>query len=142
MDILGIGPSELVLVLLLALLIFGPEDLTAAGKKMGRFFNKLVKSETWVAIRTVTKELRDLPDRLARESELDELGKEIKDQTHIPSIDLESDPQPNHKKSSGTSDELKAWTSPPPADQKPAQEPKPSSDPADPNEDANENTPS
>lgn len=139
MDILGIGPLELGLVLFLALLIFGPEDLVSAGRKMGRFFNKLVKSETWTAIRTISRDLRDLPNRLAREAELEDLSNEFKNQTIVPPIDTETESASTPKKATHTSDELKAWTSPP-ASPAPNQNTGESANLADTSEDANENT--
>lgn len=141
MDILGVGPLELVLVLFLALLIFGPEDLVSAGRKMGRFFNKIVKSETWFAIRTISRDLRDLPNKLAREAELDELSKEIKNQTILPPIDTEIPSSSPPKSVSPSSDKLKAWTSPPakPAPDTPKED---TSESANISEDANENPPS
>ena len=71
MDLLGIGPLELLLVLIMILLIFGPEDLAKSGKKIGTFLNRVIKSDTWKAVRTISKEIRTLPNKLAREAELE-----------------------------------------------------------------------
>ncbi len=112
MDVLGIGPLELILVLVLALLIFGPEDLVSAGRKMGRFFNKVVKSDTWMAVRSISREMRNLPNKLAREAELDELSKELNKQTIAPPT--HSNPVHSTQTSeTGDPENLKAWTSPP-----------------------------
>jgi len=112
MDVLGIGPLELILVLVLALLIFGPEDLVSAGRKMGRFFNKVVKSDTWMAVRSISREMRNLPNKLAREAELDELSKELNKQSIAPPT--HSNPVHSTQTSeTGDPENLKAWTSPP-----------------------------
>ena len=36
MDILGIGPLELILILIVALMVFGPDRLPEIGAKLGR----------------------------------------------------------------------------------------------------------
>jgi len=75
MDILGIGPLEIAFILLLVIIIFGPKDLAKAGKTVGQFLNKMVRSDTWKAVNQTTRELKNLPNRLMREAGLDELEK-------------------------------------------------------------------
>jgi sec-independent protein translocase protein TatA len=69
MEILGVGLPELIFILLLALVIFGPKDLEKAGKTMGRAIFKFLNSDSWKAIRQVGK----LPAELVRQAGLDEL---------------------------------------------------------------------
>ena len=115
MDLLGIGPLELLLVLILILLIFGPEDLAQSGKKIGTFLNRVIKSDTWKAIRSISKEIRTLPNKLAREAEIESYLAETSQKTIAP-------PKPTEEKTSATETEkeeipfetgLKAWTTPP-----------------------------
>jgi sec-independent protein translocase protein TatB len=73
MNLFGIGPLELLLILLVALIIFGPNDIQKAGKAIGRTLNKIVRSDSWRAITQTSKELKTLPNRLMRESGLEEL---------------------------------------------------------------------
>jgi len=47
MEILGIGPLELLFILLIALIAVGPKDLGKAARSMGRLLNQLYKSEAW-----------------------------------------------------------------------------------------------
>lgn len=140
MDILGVGPMELVLVLILALLIFGPEDLVSAGRKMGRFFNKIVKSETWMAVRSISREMRNLPNKLAREAELEELSKDLQNQTIAPPPrpTSTSTTSPSQDTETGNPENLKAWTAPPSSGDKGEDSGAQSSSDA-PQEDANEN---
>lgn len=79
MDILGIGPLELGLILLIVFMVVGPKDLAATGKKIGRFLSTVRKSEFWKGVSQITKEVRTLPTTLMREAELEELQKEIKE---------------------------------------------------------------
>lgn len=78
MNILGVGPLELVIIVLILLLVLGPEDLEKTGRTVGKWINKLTKSEGWMAITTITREIRGLPARLAREAELDSLRDEFR----------------------------------------------------------------
>jgi sec-independent protein translocase protein TatB len=73
MEVLGIGPLEALFVLILALLVVGPKDLGKAARTFGRFLNRLYRSEAWSAITQASRNLRTLPNRLAREAALEEL---------------------------------------------------------------------
>jgi len=50
MDFLGIGPLEILFVLLIALIIFGPKDIVKAGQSTGRFLRKMMTSSGWQVI--------------------------------------------------------------------------------------------
>jgi Sec-independent protein translocase protein TatA len=71
-EIFGIGPLELLLVLLLALLIFGPKDIEKAGRTLGRSLYKLVNSETWRSITQASRKLKTLPNDLMRAARLED----------------------------------------------------------------------
>lgn len=80
MEILGIGPSELVFIIIIAIIILGPRDMQKAGKTVGRWLNKFVHSDGWKALQRASKEIRSLPTNLMREANLEEfqsLGKDI-----------------------------------------------------------------
>ncbi len=89
MDFLGVGPLELILVIILALVVVGPRDLAKFGRDAGRFLNRMYRSPTWRTMNEASRELRNLPNRLAREAELDTLkrdleqtGQALKDDVH------------------------------------------------------------
>jgi sec-independent protein translocase protein TatB len=75
MNILGIGPLEIVLVLILILVIFGPKDLEKTGKSIGQTLYKLIHSDAWRNLQQTSREIKNLPNRLIREASLDELKK-------------------------------------------------------------------
>ncbi len=82
MDIFGIGPLELIFILLIAMVVVGPRNLGKTGRTIGRFLNRLYRSENWKVFNEAARNLRNLPSRLAREAALDELDavrKSIKD---------------------------------------------------------------
>jgi len=71
MEILGIGPSELVFIIIIALIVLGPKDMQKAGKTMGRWLNDLVRSDGWKAFQQTSKEIRNLPTKLMREANME-----------------------------------------------------------------------
>lgn len=73
MDFLGVGPLELLFVLLIALLVLGPHDIARFARKAGRFLNRLYRSEMWSTLNRASQEFRNLPNRLAREAALEDL---------------------------------------------------------------------
>jgi len=75
MNIFGVGPLEIVLVLILVLIIFGPKDIEKAGKSIGKGLNKLVRSESWQTVQKTGRELKNLPGRLMRESGIEDFEK-------------------------------------------------------------------
>lgn len=77
MDFLGVGPLELIFLLIIIFLVLGPNDLAATGKKVGRFLATLRKSEFWRGVTQVTKEVRTLPTTLMREAELEDAKREL-----------------------------------------------------------------
>ena len=82
MEIFGIGTSELIFILLIAIIVLGPKDMQKAGKSVGRWLNQFVRSDGWKALQRASKEIRNLPTNLMREANLDELremDKEIRE---------------------------------------------------------------
>jgi Sec-independent protein translocase protein TatA len=116
MEILGIGPLEFLFILIIALVVIGPRDLGKYARSVGQSLNRLYRSETWQMLRETSRNLRSLPNRLAREAALEELDEA---QHTIGQIKNEV------KEDFQSLDEgLKAWTKPelqhdPPADPEP-----------------------
>ncbi|MFN9928632.1 MAG: Sec-independent protein translocase protein TatB, partial [Phenylobacterium sp.] len=63
-----IGMSELVVIAIVALIVVGPKDLPVLLRRFGQFMAKL---------RGMAAEFRASFDEMARQSELDELRKEV-----------------------------------------------------------------
>jgi sec-independent protein translocase protein TatB len=79
MEILGIGPLELIFILLIALIILGPGDMVKAGRMLGRFLRKVVTSSEWRMVQKASREIKYLPNRLMREASLEDLSKDLSD---------------------------------------------------------------
>lgn len=73
MEILGIGPLELLFILIIALIVLGPNDMVKAGRTLGRLMRKVVTSPTWRTLQDASREMRSLPNRLIREAGIEEL---------------------------------------------------------------------
>lgn len=90
MEILGIGPSELLFIIIIALIVLGPKDMQKAGKTVGRWLNNLVRSDGWKAFQQTSKEIRNLPTRLMRDANMEiaeaerEIRKAMEDKTDRP----------------------------------------------------------
>jgi sec-independent protein translocase protein TatB len=73
MNIFGIGLPELILILVIALIILNPKDISKTARAFGQFLNRLYKSDIWRNISQASDTIRQLPTRLAREAQLEEL---------------------------------------------------------------------
>ena len=80
MEILGIGPSELLFIVVIALIVLGPKDMQKAGRTVGRWLNQLIRSDSWKVFQRTSAELRNLPRNLMRDAnmELAEMDKELR----------------------------------------------------------------
>ena len=77
MDILGVGPLELLLILVIALIVLGPKDMVKAGRTLGKFMRKIVTSPTWHAMQDTSRQIRSLPNKLIRDAGLDEIQEQL-----------------------------------------------------------------
>jgi Sec-independent protein translocase protein TatA len=77
MEILGIGPLELLFIILLALIILGPKDLEKTGKSIGKGLTKLVKSDTWKTVQQASEKVKSLPNELMREAGMEEIKQSL-----------------------------------------------------------------
>jgi sec-independent protein translocase protein TatB len=110
MEILGIGPLELIFIILIALIVLGPTDMVKAGRTVGRFMRKIVTSPGWRTFQQASREIRYFPNKLMREAGLDELEHDLQEfenksrqsQTKGLNSDLES-----------WQNEISSWTTPP-----------------------------
>lgn len=79
MEFLGIGPAELVFIVIIALIILGPRDMQKAGRTIGKWMRRIVTSDGWRLFQQTSREIQTLPNRLMREAALDELKEMQKD---------------------------------------------------------------
>ena len=108
MDFLGIGPLEVLFILIIALIIFGPKDIVKAGQATGRFLRRLITSPGYQTVQRTSRELKNLPNKLMSEAGLEEVQQDV---NQIASI---AKPPDINKEMQETLDEvgegLSAWT--------------------------------
>ncbi|MDH5605913.1 MAG: hypothetical protein OEY93_03405 [Anaerolineae bacterium] len=83
MDFLGIGPIELIFVFIIILIVLGPNEMVNAGTKIGNFLRVLFTSDSWKALQRASRELRTMPNKLAREAGIKELEQQIRENARI-----------------------------------------------------------
>jgi sec-independent protein translocase protein TatB len=104
MNFLGVGPLELIFILLIAIIVVGPRDIGKTARTLGRYINRIYRSEAWQTLTDASRTIRSLPNRLAREAaleELDEVGQS-----------LQQARQDMEEKVSNLEKGMKAWTMP------------------------------
>ena len=74
MNIFGIGPLEIIFVMIIGILVLGPEGMVDAGRKLGKFLRTIFRSTWWQNVRRGVNEIQHLPQKLIREAELEELN--------------------------------------------------------------------
>src|SRR5512135_1096767 len=79
--IFGIGIPEILIVVVLALIIMGPQDMVKTARKLGRWVYRVYHSPTWRMIMSTSQELRELPTKFVREAGLEDTIDEIKNTT-------------------------------------------------------------
>jgi sec-independent protein translocase protein TatB len=97
MEILGIGPSELVFIVIIAIIVLGPRDMQKAGRAIGKWLRKVVTSDGWKLFQQTSREIQTLPNRLMREAAIDELRQTQQDLKQPLSIDSHPSGEPAAK---------------------------------------------
>lgn len=108
MEILGIGASELVFVVIIALIVLGPKDMQKAGRTIGKWMRDIVTSDGWKVFQKTSNELRNLPSRMMRDAnqELDKFKKDVNSSLDVtrkppaPPRSVSTDPVPASKPTS------------------------------------------
>jgi len=77
MEILGIGPLEILFILLISFVVLGPGDMAKTGRTIGRFLRNLVTSQWWNGFRNASREISQLPYTLMREASIEDATKEL-----------------------------------------------------------------
>lgn len=72
MEFLGVGPLELLLVFVLALILLGPREMVNTARKAAVAIRKVTQSEFWKDAVDSSREFRQLPTQIMKETGLDE----------------------------------------------------------------------
>lgn len=115
MELLGIGPMELLLIVVILLVVVGPRNLSKSAHDIGRFLNRMYRSDTWRMMTEASRTLRNLPNQLAREAALEELDATQKE--------LRKAGREIRGQSQEMKEGMSAWVKPPEAKPKPEKPP-------------------
>lgn len=124
MELLGVGPAELLFIILIALIVIGPKDMGKVARSAGRFLNRMYRSEAWKTLTQASSELRTLPNRLAREAAMEEL-QEVRQELEGAGEELQSGARQVRRG-------LEAWTPKDPPSVPTKGDSSPEADPSDP----------
>jgi Sec-independent protein translocase protein TatA len=92
MELLGIGPLELLTIFIIILIVLGPKDMVKAGQTIGRFLRQIVMSDAWRSMQQMGREIRTLPNKLMRQAGIENL--ELDKDLQRMSTDLKTDLAP------------------------------------------------
>jgi Sec-independent protein translocase protein TatA len=77
MQIFGIGPLELLFILVIMILVLGPRGMVKAARESGKYIRKITRSPLWAEIMGTSRQIRDLPAKIIKDAgiqdEIDEL---------------------------------------------------------------------
>lgn len=81
MKIFNLGISEIILIVLVALIVMGPGNMVKTAREIGAFIRKVTKSPYWQEIWATKRELTEIPKILAKEADLDATIKDLEKET-------------------------------------------------------------
>lgn len=89
MQILNIGPLELIIIFLVMFILLGPDGMIKTARQIGVWIRKFVQSPIWRDIMGYSQEIRELPTKIVRETGLDEEIEEIRKSTQATAEELQ-----------------------------------------------------
>ncbi|MDW8325664.1 MAG: twin-arginine translocase TatA/TatE family subunit [Anaerolineales bacterium] len=122
LNVLGIGLPELLFFAVLLLLLFGPNDLARMARDIGRFIARVTRSPNFQTIQQASQELRNLPQRIVQEAQLEDIRREtqqLKDVVAGPLTPPPPKPAPPTVNPSSTDSPFRAWMQELPAESVP-----------------------
>jgi Sec-independent protein translocase protein TatA len=75
--VFNIGVGEILFIIILAVIIFGPENMVKSAREMGVFLRKVTKSPYWQEVWATRRDLEEIPKMLAKEANLKETMREL-----------------------------------------------------------------
>ena len=102
MRILNVGIREVILLLVIMLILFGPRQMRENARNLARAIRKFIRSDTWRAFIGVVDDVNTIKDQVVRESGLQEIQDSLRGVTRsLDEIDTDlhrenlAEPRPN-----------------------------------------------
>jgi Sec-independent protein translocase protein TatA len=89
MQIFGIGPLELLFILVIMVLVLGPRGMVKAARESGKYIRKVTRSPLWAEIVGTSREMRNLPARIIKDAGIQEEIDELRRST-LPDLDVDT----------------------------------------------------
>ena len=103
MNIFGIGPLEIIFVVLIGILVLGPEEMVETGRKLGKFIHSIVTSQWWQSVQSGMDEVQNLPSKWMREAELEKFNELYNlDNEYVPPGQKDDQQHPSSEMASST----------------------------------------
>ena len=68
MQLVGVGPLELVFIAVIAVIVLGPKGMVSGAREAGKAIRKIIHSPIWREVVDTSREIREFPRKLAREA--------------------------------------------------------------------------
>jgi len=78
MKLFNIGIPELIFILVIALIVLGPDGIVKTARTLGKTIRKVIRSPIWSMMIDTQRELREMPTKLVREAGIEEDLAELK----------------------------------------------------------------
>ncbi len=72
MNIFGIGPLELLLIAVIAVIVLGPKGMVKGAREAGKAIRKVIRSPIWRDVVDTSREIREFPRKIAREAGIEQ----------------------------------------------------------------------
>jgi Sec-independent protein translocase protein TatA len=82
MEVFGIGPLEFLLILVIAVIVLGPNGMVSAAKEAGKLIRKIIRSPLWREVIDTSNEIRDLPRKIVRDAGIEKDLEDMRRSTH------------------------------------------------------------
>lgn len=89
MQFLGIGPLEFLLIIVITIIVLGPKGMVKAARETGKMIRKLIRSPLWRDVMDTSREIRDLPNKIAREAGIEEDLEDLRRSTQRSLYDID-----------------------------------------------------
>jgi len=73
----GIGFSEVIFILILMVIILGPQKMVEGARDLGKTIRKVTRSQFWKDAVKTSREIRDIPRKIINEANIEDEVKEI-----------------------------------------------------------------
>jgi Sec-independent protein translocase protein TatA len=81
MNFLNLGIGEIIFILIIAMIIFGPANLVKTAREIGSFIRKVTKSPYWQEVWATRRDLTEIPKMIVKEAQLDETIRDLNKET-------------------------------------------------------------